>query len=113
MWSWRVSGAERERADAFLADVVATNVETLSPGNRGRRVQDRLQAAVGMHVAKRRLKKARTNGAVGLDHTGDPGRIALVGRKVGLPEQGRVVAAETPTQLLRRLGDVSGNKVRG
>src|SRR3989442_1092474 len=57
---------QRERAYTATTDGVATDVEALPPGDRFRRVEDRLKAAGLVDVAERRLEEARPDGAVGL-----------------------------------------------
>src|SRR5579871_6644084 len=69
-------GSKGQRTDATLADRICPRIQVLPEGKGLRRIQHGLQAARHPDIAQRRLEKAGANRPIGLDHAGDPGRVA-------------------------------------
>src|SRR5262245_29270076 len=102
--SW-AARAQRQRTDALLTDRVAFHVESTTPRERLVGIQNRAKAAGRADVAEWRLKETRPHGAVGLDHTRHPRRVALIRRKCGVAVQRGVVLLEANAEFIRGFGD--------
>ena len=102
---------QRQRADASTADRVAVGVQPLAPGQRLRRVQDRVEAAGLVDVAERRLKEAWPHRTVGFYNARNPGRVTRIREEITLAEQRGVVLAQPAAEFERRLGDVAAREI--
>ena len=84
-----------ETADAAAAGLVAADVEPRAKRPCRVRVQDGTKVRL-LRGSVRAVKEAGPEGPVGVQHRGDPGRIAPHARELGEPEVRGVVLMEPP-----------------
>src|SRR2546423_331425 len=86
LYALRVAFAPPQRRNALAADRVAPHVEPLPPGDRIRRIENRVEAAGRVDIAERRLEEARADCPIGLDHARHPWSIAIIWEELALPQ---------------------------
>ena len=90
---------QEKRTDALLANGISGHVE-LTAELHGRLAIQNVTLTGIPNVADRMVKKARTHRAIRFDHSRDPGRVAVRGHILRMPEDCPVMQGDS-AQLLR------------